>query len=88
MPNYTFTIPDDLYQEMKKHPEIKWSEIFRRALKIYLDKLNNVDEIKATELLSRLGIDLSKITDGDAIIHAKKSRDAAKERIFYDDGGN
>ena len=32
MAHITLSVPDLVYQEMKKHPEIKWSEIARQAI--------------------------------------------------------
>ncbi len=32
MAHITLSIPDEIYAEMKKHPEIKWSEIARRNI--------------------------------------------------------
>jgi len=28
----TLAIPDDMYAEIKRHPEIKWSEVARQAI--------------------------------------------------------
>jgi hypothetical protein len=54
MPEYNFTISEELYQEMKKHLEIKWNELFRKTIKDYLNKLNFIEVIKSTELLDKL----------------------------------
>ena len=32
MAHITLSIPDEIYTEMKKHPEIKWSEIARQNI--------------------------------------------------------
>ncbi len=32
MAHITLSIPDAIYEEMKKHPEIKWSEIARQTI--------------------------------------------------------
>lgn len=31
MANLTLSIPDDLYEELKKHPAIRWSEVARQS---------------------------------------------------------
>ena len=31
MANLTLSVPDALYEEMKRHPEIRWSEVARQA---------------------------------------------------------
>lgn len=32
MAHITLSIPDEIYEEMKKHPEIKWSEVARKSI--------------------------------------------------------
>jgi hypothetical protein len=32
MAHITLSVPDTVYQEMKKHPEIKWSEVARQSI--------------------------------------------------------
>jgi hypothetical protein len=86
MPNYTFNIPIELLEQMKQHPEIKWSEILRQKIKTYLEKLDEKDEIKSTELLARLKIDLSEISEEDAIEFARAARIAGEKRVFTDSG--
>lgn len=39
------SVPDDLYEEMKKHPEIRWSEVARQALAKKLDDLRRLDAL-------------------------------------------
>jgi hypothetical protein len=39
MPNITFAVPDDLYREMRDHPEIRWAEIARSAIRAHLQRL-------------------------------------------------
>ena len=45
MTNLTLSVPDDLYQEMKKHPEIRWSEVARQALAKKLEDLRRLDAL-------------------------------------------
>jgi len=45
MANLTLSIPDDLYEEMKRHPEIRWSEVARQAVKKKLDDLRRLDAL-------------------------------------------
>ncbi|NJE25509.1 hypothetical protein E3E22_02510 [Thermococcus sp. MV5] len=54
MPNIIFSIPPHLYTRMKKHPEIKWSEVARRAIIGYLARIE-AKELKSKELLELLG---------------------------------
>ena len=50
--NMTLSIPNDIYQKLKKHPEIKWSEIARRAIIEYLHNLEIVDEVVSKSQLT------------------------------------
>lgn len=45
MANLTLSLPDDLYEEMKKHPEIRWSEVTRQALAKKLQDLRRLDAL-------------------------------------------
>ncbi len=62
MVNMTLAVPDDLYRIMRKHREIKWSEIARQAIWDYARKLELMDSI-----LSK-----SKLTEEDALEIGKK----------------
>jgi hypothetical protein len=57
MPNVTLAVPDELHRIMKNHPEIKWSEIARHAMKEYAAHLEVIDEITSK----------SKFTKKDAL---------------------
>lgn len=57
MTNMTFAVPEELMRIMKKHNDIKWSEVARQALAEKADELMLMDEI-----LSR-----SKLTEIDAV---------------------
>ncbi|MFA4647763.1 hypothetical protein P8X24_11050 [Pyrococcus kukulkanii] len=70
MPNMTISVPDELYEIMKKHREIKWSEIARRAMWEYAKKL---------ELLDKL-LENSELTDEDVSELAKKIKKRIAER--------
>ena len=56
MTNMTLAVPEDLHEIMRKHNEIKWSEIARQALWEQARKLELMDK-----LLSK-----SKLTEADA----------------------
>jgi len=45
MANLTLSVPDDLYEEMKRHPEIRWSEVARQALARKLEDLRRLDTL-------------------------------------------
>ncbi len=56
MTNMTLAVPEDLHEIMKKHNEIKWSEIARQALWDHARKLELMDKLLAK----------SKLTEEDA----------------------
>ena len=52
MAHLTLSVPEQLYEEMRKHPEIKWSEVARTAISEYLSKLGA--KSTSTEVLQML----------------------------------
>jgi Fe-S cluster biosynthesis and repair protein YggX len=52
MPHITLSLPKKVYEEIKKHPEIKWSEVARMSIILYLAKLKEKSE--SEEVLSML----------------------------------
>lgn len=56
MANITLSLPEELYQKLKAHPEIRWSEVARKAIQQYLDELELLDKLTAK----------SQLTDDDA----------------------
>ena len=57
VPNMTIAVSQELYEIIKKHKEIKWSEIARQAIWEYARKLELLDELLKD----------STITDEDVI---------------------
>ncbi len=57
MANITLSVPDGLHQKMKKHSEIKWSEVARKAIekKVYdlemLDKLTSKSKLTEKDVM-------------------------------------
>jgi hypothetical protein len=54
MANITFHVDADLHARMRRHPEIKWSEILRRSITDYLSKLEASTTITSKELWAKL----------------------------------
>jgi len=50
--NVTLAVPEELHRIMRKHPEIKWSEVARQALWEYARKLELLDKIAGKSKLS------------------------------------
>ena len=61
MPNLTLAIPEELHEKMKKHSEIRWSEVVRKTI------TSKVEMLDAMELIARK----SKLTkkDVDGLAH-------------------
>ena len=52
MPNMTLSLPEEIYGVVKKHSEIKWSEIARRAISEKAMKLALLDKITSKSKLT------------------------------------
>jgi len=50
--NVTFAVPEELHEIMRQHPEIKWSEIARKAMWEYARKLELMERIAGESRLS------------------------------------
>ena len=59
--NVTLSVPEELHKVMKRHPEIKWSEVARQAIWEYAKKLEMLDRIAGK----------SKLTEKDALAIGK-----------------
>ena len=61
MPNVTLSIPEELHEKMKKHTEIRWSEVVRKSISEKIDDLEIMDKIAKRSRLTQ--------TDVDEIVH-------------------
>ena len=52
MPNMTLSIPDNVYEIVKSHREIRWSEIARRAIEDYAKRLALLDALTSKSELT------------------------------------
>jgi hypothetical protein len=52
MTNVTLAVPKELHEEMRSHPEIKWSEVARQAFQREVDRLHIYDRLLAHSRLS------------------------------------
>ena len=69
MTNMTLAVPEDLMEVMRKHKEIKWSEVARQALAEKAKELQLMDQILSKSIL----------TEQDALEIGKKiNKDLAK----------
>ena len=70
MTNMTLALPDGLVAIMKRHKEIKWSEVAREALVEKAEELKLMDQI-----LSK-----SKLTDKDVLEIGRKIKEGIAKR--------
>jgi metal-responsive CopG/Arc/MetJ family transcriptional regulator len=49
MTNITLSIEQEVYSEMKRHSEIKWSEFIRKAIKQRIQDLMQIEKSKNKE---------------------------------------
>jgi hypothetical protein len=71
MPNVTLAVSKELHEEMRRHPEVKWSEVARRALQVEVERLHIFDA-----LLSG-----SRLTVEDAVRLGRKINRSAAARL-------
>ena len=57
MTNLTLSIPDELHERMKRHSEIRWSEIVRRTITQKIEVLDVLDNIASKSKLTKKDID-------------------------------
>lgn len=72
MPNMTFAVPEELHREIRRHKEVRWSEIARRALVREVNRLHIYDRLLAKSELT----EEDAIHFGRAIRRRKSSRRA------------
>jgi len=85
MPNITISIPEALHKKMKKYSEVKWSEVIRKALTEYVNKLEIMkrevlSSEELAEMLKEFDIDVSSIDLEKAIRHYERARELEWKR--------
>jgi predicted CopG family antitoxin len=64
MTNLTLAIPEDLHARMKKHTEIRWSEVIRKTISEKIDNLEIMEKLSGKNNLTKEDInELSKKID-------------------------
>ncbi|BDC19832.1 ribbon-helix-helix domain-containing protein [Acidianus sp. HS-5] len=59
----TVKVPEELYEKMRKHKEINWSEIIRNAIREELEKVENTSTgSEIIDKLRQLGINENDIS--------------------------
>ncbi len=72
MVNITLTVPIEMYREMKKHKELKWSDVARQAFKKKLQEIKLVNEL----------LNKSELTEEDAEIIGHKIKHEIRKRLW------
>jgi hypothetical protein len=57
MTNITLAIPEDLHEKMKKHSEIRWSEVVRKSLTQKVEMLDVMDKIAKKSKMTNKDVD-------------------------------
>ncbi len=86
MVNITVSIPPELCEKMKRHSEVKWSEVVRKALASYVDRLDIVEGgvvpmKKLAKKLQDSGVDISSIDLEKAIKYYEEGRKLEWKRL-------
>jgi len=57
MPNITLAITEDLHNRMKKHTEIKWSDVVRKTIAQKIEDLDMMDKLTKRSKLTKKDVD-------------------------------
>lgn len=52
MPNVTLSIPEELHRRMKRHSELKWSDVARQAIEKKLNEVEFMEKVLANSTLT------------------------------------
>jgi len=52
MPNLTLSISEELHKKMKKHSEMRWSEVVRKMLEQRIDDLEMLNKLTSRSRLT------------------------------------
>jgi len=85
MTNITFSIDDDIHKKMKKHPEIKWTEILRQSIINYLKNVEEIDVISIKDFRERFDPELlqkiEELDEQEEILFYKEAKKMEQERL-------
>ena len=70
MPNITISVSEELYKTIKRHKQVRWSEVARHAMAEYAKKLAVLDRI----------LQNSELTEEDAIKIGRKIKHGIAKR--------
>lgn len=58
MTNVTLAIPEELHTRMKRHSEIRWSEVIRKTISEKVDDLEMMDKLSGKSKLTKKDIEV------------------------------
>ena len=70
MPNVTISVSEELYKTIKTHKQIRWSEVARRAMQEYAQKLSILDNL----------LEKSELTEKDVLEIGQKIKHGIAKR--------
>ncbi|MHB1869206.1 MAG: hypothetical protein ACYCPP_09735 [Nitrososphaerales archaeon] len=73
MPNMTLAIPEELHKKMKRHTELKWSDIARQAFERKINEIEFMDKM----------LEKSELTEEDAERIGHKINAKVRQRIQH-----
>ncbi|MBS3119507.1 hypothetical protein J4475_01650 [Candidatus Woesearchaeota archaeon] len=74
MVNMTLAIPEEMRREMKRHPDVRWSQVARDAIKEKLGRLQSWEQVEKI-------VQKSKLTEKDAEEIGNRIKKAAAKRL-------
>lgn len=83
MPNITLSLPSEVFALIKKHNEIRWSEVARQAIEKYANKLELIEKLEQEVILKRFDEFLaeSTLTEDDIKALDEKVKESMFEKI-------
>ena len=66
MPNITLAVPEELHNKMKRHTEIRWSEVVRKIISEKIEDLDMMDKLTRNSKLTQKDVNgISERIDSD-----------------------
>jgi hypothetical protein len=83
MPNITLSLPKNIFEIIKKHSEIRWSEIARQAFELYIARLKKIEMLEYQEKLKTYDEFLknSELSEDDVMKLDEKIKDGINKKI-------
>jgi DUF438 domain-containing protein len=86
MVNITISVPEELHDKMKRYSEVKWSEVVRKALADYIERLEIVEggvvsSEKLAAMLKESNVDISCVDLEKAVEFYEKGRKLEWKRL-------